>query len=612
MWAEGQMVGNYQLLRKLGEGAFGEVWAVKHTELDAVRAMKIPTDPDCVKQLRKEGKIQFELKHPNIVETVDLNTHHDPPYYVMEYVEGEDLRKVLTARGKLPVPDALHLLHQILDALRTAHAHGVLHRDLKPENVLVTADGTVKVTDFGLGKVQSAVAQSLMLSGSMTSVEGKSVSGTYAYMSPEQQMGKESDPRDDVYAMGIIACELLTGNRPSGVGVAKIFKRAGIDAVLSEIVEKALDEPAQRYASAGEMLDALARIERRAAPSRVGPAKLSAPVQPRPPALPKKEPAEDVPTLESVPTPERKATRSQVPDLNRAAPRAGQAPGVGVPGRFGWIRSPGERAAKGWLIAAAFMILVALAPFASESNQDEDTAQGCLAAAAIVWIGSTIAVARARNRQLLACAETCLASGDHVVGLACARKMRRGGVDGSRARAAIEGLAALAEQRGDAAGARELGLLAQGWVLIPAAGRKWTGSSARVPVPPETAPQAKAFGESRLGVILAVAAGLLGLVLLSGRDTELHAIALMGVAPAAAILYGWLTCRGGQAFWVSILLDALFGAFASVESSGRRPIFRGSDDWVILMSIAVAGGICGAVAAAIRRYRRRRKGLPPM
>jgi len=253
----GETVGSYELVRKLGAGAFGEVWLARHIELGFERAMKIPTDSDYIQQLRKEGQIQFTLKHPNIVETFDLDTHHTTPHLVMEYVEGEDLRKRLRARGKLPPTEALPIVRQILDALHAAHAQGIVHHDLKPENILLAADGTVKVADFGLGRVQATVAQSLLLSGSMVSREGKSVSGTFEYMSPEQQRGEPADPRDDLYALGVIGCELLTGRRPTGLGVAKMFEREKLDPTLSDLFEKALDDRDHAYRSATDMLAAM-------------------------------------------------------------------------------------------------------------------------------------------------------------------------------------------------------------------------------------------------------------------------------------------------------------------------------------------------------------------
>ena len=287
MFEEHQVIGPYELVRRLGAGAFGEVWLARHLDLDDLRAMKIPTDPDCVRQLRKEGRIQFGLRHPNIVQTLDLNTRHEPPYFVMEYVDGEDLRKTLNRDGPLPLKPGVRIVRKILRALQAAHAQGVLHRDLKPENVLVTAQGAVKVADFGLGKVQAQVAQSLFLSGSMVSVSGRSVSGTFEYMSPEQRAGQEPTPRDDLYSLGILACELLTGRRPSAAGVARTLRRAEVAPSIAAIIEKACDDFDYRYATADEMLADLSSKIRptRAArpPSEAAGGGSPAPVSPAPP-----------------------------------------------------------------------------------------------------------------------------------------------------------------------------------------------------------------------------------------------------------------------------------------------------------------------------------------
>ena len=284
MFTEGQFIGPYELVRKLGAGAFGEVWLARQSDLGVERALKIPTDRDYVKQLRQEGRIQFDLRHPNIVETQDLNTHSEPPYFAMEYVEGEDLRKLLNERGKLPVAEALDILRQILEGLGAAHAQGVLHRDLKPENILITRDGMAKIADFGLGRVQATIAQSLILSGSMVSVERKSVSGTFEYMSPEQRRGETADPRDDLYAAGLIGCELLTGTQPAGAGVAALFRRANLATPLAELFEKALEERGFCFHTADEMLSQVRSV---LAGAGQGPPPLSAAqVYKGPPPLP--------------------------------------------------------------------------------------------------------------------------------------------------------------------------------------------------------------------------------------------------------------------------------------------------------------------------------------
>jgi len=289
MPTEGQQVGPYELVRKLGQGAFGEVWLARHRHLGVERAVKIPTDPACVRQLRLEGVLQSDLDHPNIVRTFDLDPDHDPPYFVMEYVEGESLRERLRREGRLAPDEAVRILCHVLGALVAAHDAGVLHRDLKPENILLRADGTVKLSDFGLGKVQAEVTRSLLVSGSMMSASGRSVSGTYAYMSPEQQAGEDPTPGDDLYALGVVACELLAGERPApGIPLEELLKEAGVDPAFCPLIQKALTRPKRRYSSAAGMLEA---FEVGAKPQPALAPLPGAPAQPRPaptpPPLPK-------------------------------------------------------------------------------------------------------------------------------------------------------------------------------------------------------------------------------------------------------------------------------------------------------------------------------------
>ena len=290
MFSEGDTIGAYELIRRLGGGAFGQVWLVRHVDLGVERAMKIPTDPDYVRQLRQEGKIQFQLHHPNIVETAELNTMHDPPFFVMEYVKGQDFRQHLKGGGSLSVAAALDVMHQVLEALKHAHSQGVLHGDLKPENILSAFDGTVKITDFGLGRVQADVAQSLLLSGSMMSSQGVSISGTYDYMSPEQRAGQDADPRDDLYSVGIIGCELLTGGRPSALGIARSMGRSHMPPRLIGVFEKACDARESRYASAAEMQSAIAALMQGVGGDLKGPPRLVAPPPPVVTPLPQGQP----------------------------------------------------------------------------------------------------------------------------------------------------------------------------------------------------------------------------------------------------------------------------------------------------------------------------------
>jgi eukaryotic-like serine/threonine-protein kinase len=260
---ESAVVGSYVLLRKLGEGRFGQVWQARHTRLPIERALKIPTDFTYIRQLRQEASIQINLDHPGIVRAYDLVLHTEPPYIVMEYVRGEDLRKRLRGQGRLGLglEESLRFTLQILDAVRAAHGQHVLHRDLKPENVLIGIDGRVKVTDFGLGNLPAQRRSSIILSGSVLQA---GITGTYDYMSPEQKEGADADERDDIYAVGVILCEMLTGSRPTGAGVRRMLQRGGIEGKLVDVLEKSLEERPFRYFTAGEMhaglVDAIGRV----------------------------------------------------------------------------------------------------------------------------------------------------------------------------------------------------------------------------------------------------------------------------------------------------------------------------------------------------------------
>ena len=260
---ESAVVGSYVLLRKLGEGRFGQVWLARHTRLPIERALKVPTDFTYIRQLRQEASIQLSLDHPNVVRAYDLILHTEPPYIVMEYVRGEDLRKRLKAQGRLGLgmEESLRFTWQILEGLQAAHAQKILHRDLKPENVLLTLDGKVKVTDFGLGNLPAQRRSSIILSGSVIQA---GITGTYDYMSPEQKEGDQPDERDDIYAVGVIFCEMLTGSRPTGAGVRKMLGRSGIEGRLVDVLEKSLDERAFRYFTVSEMqtalIDAVGRV----------------------------------------------------------------------------------------------------------------------------------------------------------------------------------------------------------------------------------------------------------------------------------------------------------------------------------------------------------------
>lgn len=240
MLQPGQQLACYTLERMLGFGGMGQVWLGREDETGNRFAIKVPTDPDYIKFLRREAVMQAAIDHPNVVALIEVDLTSDPPFAVMEYVESKNLRQVLQENGRLEIQRAINLLHQCLNGLEAAHSKGILHRDLKPENLLITADGKLKITDFGLGRVQEELARSLILQGSLLSTAGNSIVGTYDYMAPEQRDGAATDPRVDLYAIGVILHEMLTGKRPTGNLKARM-QREGISADLIEAIAACME-----------------------------------------------------------------------------------------------------------------------------------------------------------------------------------------------------------------------------------------------------------------------------------------------------------------------------------------------------------------------------------
>jgi serine/threonine protein kinase len=259
----GTRLGNYVLLEQVGRGTFGEVWKARHHIWDdQVAAVKVPTDEQYVRTLQKEGMVVHGLTHPNIVRVIDLDPFADTPYLIMEYVDGRSLRALLAEKGRLDVATAADHLRQMLEGLRCAHGRGIIHRDIKPENILIGGDGVVKIADFGLGRVSAVTTQSLLVSGSLQTDEGNSISGTLAYMAPEQQQpGAEVGAPADLYALGIVFFEMLTGTRPQGMDAPSDVV-AGLPAWTDAVFRRAYTRLERRYASAEEMLKALEESRR--------------------------------------------------------------------------------------------------------------------------------------------------------------------------------------------------------------------------------------------------------------------------------------------------------------------------------------------------------------
>jgi serine/threonine-protein kinase len=262
----GLRVGEYVLDEKIGQGAFGEVWRAHHRAwTDQFAAAKIPTDPAFLRQLQSEGFSLHRLAHPNVVKVIGFDPSASPPYLMTELINGPSLRELLT-RGPLPIAQAVAIFRQILAGLSYAHQHGVIHGDIKPENVLVdqasiasglSAEGSVKLADFGVGLVTVAAALGTGSSGLLQSRSG--AVATLAYVAPEQREGTAPDAKCDLYACGVMLFELLTGERPAGAESPSDLN-SDVPRALDEIFRRAYARRERRYATAQEFLTAIEAV----------------------------------------------------------------------------------------------------------------------------------------------------------------------------------------------------------------------------------------------------------------------------------------------------------------------------------------------------------------
>jgi len=230
----------------------GAVYKARQSSLDRLVAVKVlppeaGRDPAFAERFGREARALARLSHPNIVAVHDVGKAGDYYYFVMEYVEGVNLRQLLRD-GQLRPEHALRLVPQICDALQYAHEEGVVHRDVKPENILLDRKGRVKIADFGLAKLLGRDTGNFTLTGS------RQVMGTLYYMAPEQiERPLEVDHRADIYSLGVVFYEMLTGQLPVG-RFAMPSEKAGTDAFFDEVVLHALErEPAKRYQHASEV-----------------------------------------------------------------------------------------------------------------------------------------------------------------------------------------------------------------------------------------------------------------------------------------------------------------------------------------------------------------------
>jgi eukaryotic-like serine/threonine-protein kinase len=259
--------GRYKLEAKLGSGGMSTVYLARDATLDRQVAVKVmhremSEQADQLQRFRQEARAVAKLSHPNVVAVIDAGEDGGHPYIVFEYVEGETLKQRINRVGALDAQEALAYAIEIARGLTVAHARNMVHRDIKPQNVLIDSEGRAKLTDFGISR---------QLEQDGMTATGR-VLGTTDYVAPEQAMGHPVDQRSDIYSLGVVLYEMLTGQVPfsadSQVGVAMKHvneelpdvqqRRPELSAAAAMTVERATaKDPADRYQSAGELIDDL-------------------------------------------------------------------------------------------------------------------------------------------------------------------------------------------------------------------------------------------------------------------------------------------------------------------------------------------------------------------
>jgi eukaryotic-like serine/threonine-protein kinase len=275
--------GRYDVVRPLGSGGMGEVYLARDQVLDREVALKVlrrqyAGDGEFAERFKREALNSAALSHPNIVQVYDRGETADGAAYIaMEYLPGGTLKERITHEGPLESAVAASIGSQVAEALGAAHARGVIHRDIKPQNILLTAKGEAKVGDFGIARAASAVTIS----------QTGSVMGTVSYMSPEQALGEPATPKSDLYSLGVVLYEAITGelpytaNNPIAVSMKHVNEplrppnevHPEIPESMNALVVKLLAKnPRDRYADAEALADDLWKVRRGLAPTAAGPA----------------------------------------------------------------------------------------------------------------------------------------------------------------------------------------------------------------------------------------------------------------------------------------------------------------------------------------------------
>jgi len=272
----GQVLGHYRVLEKIGAGGMGEVFRARDERLGRDVALKLvrpasSDNPDHLRRFEQEARAAAALNHPNIVAIYDVGFHNGAPYIVSELLEGQTLRRRLS-EGPIPLRQATDYALQIVHGLIAAHERGIVHRDLKPENLFLTQDGRAKILDFGVAKLQVPAESGRPAEALTTVTKSGAVIGTVAYMSPEQLRGRPVDHRSDLFTMGAILYEMLTGRRafsgetevdtmtavlreePPEINLEQTHVPSAFQEVIRHCLEK---EPENRFQSAKDLAFAL-------------------------------------------------------------------------------------------------------------------------------------------------------------------------------------------------------------------------------------------------------------------------------------------------------------------------------------------------------------------
>ena len=273
----GTQVGHYKIISKIVAGGMGEVYLAEDTKLKRQVALKfmpvhLATDADMRTRFTREAQATAKLDHPNIVPVYEVGEHNNRPFFAMAHIEGQPLREVIK-QGKLSVSEAIDFTMQICEGLHKAHESGVVHRDVKPGNIIIDKENRPRILDFGLATITGE--EKLTKTGSTL--------GTAGYMSPEQIEGKQVDQRSDLFSVGVILYEMLTGRRPfEGDNDAAVVRaitssnpepiarfKSGVTGELQQIIDKALfKDPTLRYQHADGMLSDLKRLQSDSTPQK--------------------------------------------------------------------------------------------------------------------------------------------------------------------------------------------------------------------------------------------------------------------------------------------------------------------------------------------------------